>query len=1017
MMKISPAQILRYAVCATCVPLLIGAIAAAQTTSGAVRGQVTDPSGAAVVGATVLLTLPEGALMDTKTDSQGFYQFKELTPGTYEIKVVADGFAIFTKSDVVVAAGQTARVPVALTIEVQQEKVTVSSTTTQLDVNPSNNVNSITLSSKEMEALSDDPDEMASELQALAGPSAGPNGGQIYIDGFTAGQLPPKASIREIRINQNPFSPEYDKLGYGRIEIYTKPGTDQIHGQLMVMGNARAFNARNPFERLPEGTSPPDYHSTQYSGNIGGALNKKTSFFFTIERRNIGALSVINGTVVCGDQFLAITCPSGTDAFTAIPYSGSANNPMTRTNLSPRIDYQLTPTNTLTARYQYFRDIDNNNGIGQFTLPQLATNDVEVEHTLQVTDTQIVNSSTINEIRFQFLHEDNENKPLNSGPGVSVGGAFTGIGSGGGGLSDTTSRFEIQDILYKTYSKHAWKFGFRVRPTTDTNSTTSGFQGTFSFGSRLDPSCTTPSPSNYNCIITPIEAYQITAQGLANGLTMPQIQALGGGATFFSLNTGAPTAKISIVDTGIFVQDDWKVRQNVTISYGLRFETQNEFNDHADWAPRIGIAWGVGGSAKNPPKTVVRAGFGIFYDRFTGGMLLAQQRLSLSANQQREYLFTNPSFFLNDIPSCSTSPASCPAAATTAYLPNNNLHAPRTIQTGVTVERQLSKSANIAVTYLNSRGVHLFYTNNVNPVDPVTGMRVPVPGVDIPAAVADSNVFQYQSEGYFKQNQLIVNGSVRMGTKLSLFGYYTLNSANSNTVGGSGFGGGAAAASFPSNPYDLQQDWGRANYDVRSRVFMGGLIGLPHGFRLSPFMIASSGVPFNITTGTDLYQDSQFNVRPAFTSCGVAGAIQTKYGCFDATPAAGYTPIPVNYAEGPGRFTLNLRVSKTFGFGPVIESSSGGGPGMGGGTFGRPGGGGHGPGGGRGRGMDSGSTNRRYALTFSVIGRNIFNNVNEAAPIGNLGSPLFGESNSLVGRPFSDSTSNRRLDLQLTFSF
>jgi hypothetical protein len=277
------------------------------------------------------------------------------------------------------------------------------------------------------------------------------------------------------------------------------------------------------------------------------------------------------------------------------------------------------------------------------------------------------------------------------------------------------------------------------------------------------------------------------------------------------------------------------------------------------------------------------------------------------------------------------------------------------------------------------------------------------------------NIFQYQSEGIFKQNQVIVNGSIRMGAKLSLFGYYTLNYANSDTSG---------AGSFPSIPGELQEDYGRASYDIRHRLFVGGTIGLPRGFRLSPFLIASSGIPFNITSGTDPYQNQndQYNLRPTFATC--TPAIQTKFGCFviptaaDLADLATYTPIPVNYGDGPGRFSLNLRLSKTFGFGPVLEGASGGGGGpMGGGTFGRPGGGGpRGGPGGRG-GPDAGATNHRYALTFSVNARNVFNNVNLATPIGNLGSPLFGESNGLTGRPYSDSTSNRRLDLQVTFTF
>ena len=115
-----------------------------------------------------------------------------------------------------------------------------------VDTSPENNANAIIIKGKDLEALSDDPDELQSELQALAGPAAGPNGGQIYIDGFTGGQIPPKSSIREIRINQNPFSAEFDRLGYGRIEIFTKPGTDKMHGQIESRGNDSVFNSQNP---------------------------------------------------------------------------------------------------------------------------------------------------------------------------------------------------------------------------------------------------------------------------------------------------------------------------------------------------------------------------------------------------------------------------------------------------------------------------------------------------------------------------------------------------------------------------------------------------------------------------------------------------------------------------------------------------------------------------------------------------------------------------------------------------
>jgi hypothetical protein len=457
-------------------------------------------------------------------------------------------------------------------------------------------------------------------------------------------------------------------------------------------------------------------------------------------------------------------------------------------------------------------------------------------------------------------------------------------------------------------------------------------------------------------------------------------------------------ADVTYFDAGLYVQDDWRLRQNITLSYGIRFETQNNFGDHADIAPRLGLAWGIGGSGKNPPKTVLRVGAGMFYDRFSYDLFLRQERLNGATEQQ--FLVTSPQFYLFNTP----APTSLPQSNPTAYQPNPSLRAPYTIQTGISLERQLTKFANLSVTYLNSRGVHQFFTTNLNPADPVTGLR---------PDGTNQNIFQYQSGGTFKQNQLIVNSSIRMGTKLSLFGYYTLNYANSDTSG---------AGSFPSNPFDVSQDYGRASFDIRHRVFFGGTMGLPYSFRLSPFLVAQSGVPFNITTGQDLFQDSIFNTRATFGTCtsGATGVKVTPYGCFNLATQPGQPVIPINFAEGPGRFSLNLRVSKTFGFGKKAEATNAGAGGPGGGTFGRgPGGpGDRGPRGGGGRGMDGGAPNNsRYNLTFSVSARNIFNNVNLATPIGILSSPLFGQSNDLARGPYSSATANRRIDLQISFNF
>ena len=975
-------------------------------TTGTLRGQVTDPSGSTVGGAALLLTAPNGNSVDSVTNKDGSYEVTGLAPGTYTVKVVAEGFGLFTAQNIAVKAGQTQTLKIALTLEEQKLEIHVEDSPTQLDVNPENNAGAIILKDKDLEALSDDPDELMDELQALAGPSAGPNGGQIYIDGFTAGQLPPKASIREIRINQNPFSAEYDKLGYGRIEIFTKPGTDKFHGQLFLTGNTAGFNSRNPFEVTPPGMQPPGYESTQFSGSIGGPLTKKASFFFNFERRDINDLSIVSAKIL-------------DPSFNVVDFSDAVANPRVRMNLGPRFDYQVSKNNTLAVRYQYEHNQQDNNGIGLFNLASTGYNSLETEQALQVSDTQILSPKIINETRFQFIRETTNQTPANTVPTVNVQAAFVDGGSTLGTVQDILDRYEFQNYTSMALGKHFLKFGVRLRVNRDSSVETSNFNGTFTFGSRQNPGCPANATPATCPFISGLQAYQIMQQGLAAALTFPQIMAMGGGASQYSVTTGSASADVTYFDAGLYVQDDFHLRPNMTLSYGLRFESQNNLGDHADFAPRFGFAWGLGAGAKNSaPKIVLRAGYGIFYERFTYDLVLQQERLNGLTQQQ--FVVTNPEFFLNNIPEPGALPAS--ATAPTIYSPNPNLRTPYIMQTGISVERQLTKNANLAVTYLNSRGVHEFFTENINapecsafPCNPGTAPR--------PLA-STANIYQYQSEGIFKQNQLIVNSSVRIGSKLSLFGYYTLNYANSDT--------GAGAGSFPSINNNIRLDYGRSAFDIRHRVFFGGTIGLPYAFRLSPFMMASSGTPYNVTTGQDLNGDSIFNDRPSFATPNSipANVVTNRFGSFDVVPQPGDPRVPINYLTGPGRFSMNLRLSKSFGFGKKTEATNTlGGPGAGG-TFGRgpggPGGRGGGGFGGRGGGgPDAGATNHRYNLTFSVAARNIFNNVNLTTPIGNLGSPLFGQSNGIVtgfggggagGGPGGGSA-NRKIDLQVSFNF
>ena len=267
----------------------------AQAPTATLSGKVTDQTGAVIPQATVTLSTASGTRATATTDQLGGYQIQSLPAGSYNVSATAKGFANFSRSNVALGPGQSQTLDVTLQVKAQEEKVNVNGEEgqPQLDVSSDSNAGALIIKGKDLEALSDDPDELQSELQALAGPSAGPNGGQIYIDGFTGGQLPPKSAIREIRINQNPFSAQYDKLGYGRIEILTKPGTDKLHGNLMIMGNDSAFNSLNPFV-----SEEPSYYTTFMNGSIGGALGKKASWFGSVFNRNNASNSIINAEVL-----------------------------------------------------------------------------------------------------------------------------------------------------------------------------------------------------------------------------------------------------------------------------------------------------------------------------------------------------------------------------------------------------------------------------------------------------------------------------------------------------------------------------------------------------------------------------------------------------------------------------------------------------------------------------------------------------------------------------------------------
>lgn len=990
--------------------------------NGSLTGQVVDSLGNIVIGASVTVVVPGGTEKTTTSNQRGEFTVNALVPGKYTIKVSAPKFSLYENTEVDVIAGQKGELIVTMTVGGVEEQVDVDSDT-GVSTDPANNAGATVLKEKELEALPDDPDELEAALQALAGPSAGPNGGQIYIDGFTGGRLPPKESIREIRINSNPFSAEYDRLGFGRIEILTKPGSDKWRGSAFGNFNDESLNSRNPFSA---NRAPSQLRA--FGGNLSGPIQKgKSSFFLDLQNRDVDNNTVVNALIL--DPTL-----------NPVLFQQEFQIPSRRLSINPRFDFAINDKNTLVARYSFENSRVENQGIGGTTLPSRAYETKNVAHEIRLTETMIINPTTINETRFEYEWEKREQVGDNSIPTISVSDAFSGGGSQIGTSFNRANNWELQNYTTTTLggnSQHGVKFGFRIRSTSFSDRSENNFSGNFTFpGSPelrsplgctpVSTTCTVVSPA-----ISPIEQYRGRLMANTDARYFP---------TQFSITTGEPQQDVSRTDYGLFITDDWRVNPGLTLSFGLRYENQTNISDNLNFAPRFSFAWSPGAGGARAPKTVFRGGVGVFYDRFSENLTLqtlrfngsSQLNLIVNANDSDPVrraaaiqLLQQPVFTLagvTNVPTAAQIRAALPQSNTIRTIADD-LKSPMMVQAAFSVERQLPARTTMSVSYITSRTYNVLRSRNVNAPDcplQVSCLNAPRPQPTL------GNIYEYESTGTLDQNRINVNIRNMYNRNFSLFANYSLGFANSDADG---------AGSFPAYSYDLSDEFGRSAFDIRHNFVIGGNFNLPFGVSMSPFIIANSGRPFNITRGIDANGDALFTERPSFgqlaTRCSQLGLSSSYCDVANEDPNS---IIPRNYGQSPSSLTVNLRVGRNFGFGksPQTAARADAQPGGESGRVGGgPGGGGRGPGGGGpggggrmgmgGFGGGGGDARKPYNLNLGINFNNLFNTVNLGTPIGNLSSSRFGQSTS-TGGGFGGfggggGSANRRIELSARFSW
>jgi hypothetical protein len=973
--------------------------------NGSLAGTVTDANGAIVVGAAVTVQSATGLRKDTTSNAKGEYSVTGLLPGKYSVKVFANKFELYENLDVQIAAGEKNELFVVLTVGGIVENVDVA-LNEQVSTDVDNNKDATVLKDKDLEALPDDPDELAAALQALAGAAAGPNGGQIYIDGFTGGQLPSKESIREIRINSNPFSAEFDRIGFGRIEILTRPGSERYRGSLNGSFNDESLNSRNPFalNRAPT-------QSRNFGGNFSGPLIKgKASFFIDGNIRQNDNSSIINAQIL--DPSLNI-----------ITFREDVQQPTRRYQFNPRFDLALNDKNTLVVRYDYSQGTNSNQGIGDTSLMTRAFASKNRDHEIRMTETMIINAKTVNETRFEYSDRNNEQDGDNSVPTINVSAAFTGGGASIGRSFNRSKTFELNNFTNTSFGENSWisvKFGGRLRRVDITNRSENNYAGTYLFNGFFGADA---CDINSDLVVSSIEQYRCKLNGTVGTRYNP---------TQFTIASGNPEIGIDQTEYGLFATSDWKFSPALLLSFGLRYENQTNINSNFNFAPRFGFAWSPGAGGARTPKTVFRGGAGVFFERFGQNNSLQalrnnginQLNLLVSANDPDPArraiaisLLSQPAFTGTGVTNSLTAAqilAVLPQSASTIRGIADDLQSPYTIQGAFSMERTFGTRFTLASTLILSRTLHAIRTRNINA--PICTTPTNCVGAVRPDPTR-GNLYFYESSGVINSQRLNFNFRANINRYVSFNTNYSL-----------GFSKGDDAT--PAYSYDLTGEYGRTGGDIRHNLNFFGNFSLPWSFSLSPIISIRSGNPFNITTGIDSNGDGFSSERPTFAQlqsrCNELGISDS----FCDLQGNSLTDIvPRNYGEGPKSVSVNLRISKNFGFGKTAAQRAGapaGGPGggpMGGMVMGGPGGGGMRGGGFGGFGGGGGDVRKPYNLNIGVFVTNLFNTVNLGTPVGNLSSFRFGQSTS-TGGGFGGfggfgggQSSNRRVELNMRFNW
>lgn len=832
--------------------LLLGAMSATgqrMVTSAVLSGRIADASGAGVSSANVTATnLATNQKHVTTADYDGRYRFPYLEVGTYKLSVEAQGFVPLTK-ELTLTVGQALDLPLRLEVTGVTAQVNITSDVPQIEtvrtqvtetITPAE-INALPLNGRNYLDLAllvpgVSPTNTGSN-QRFAETSAVPGQGisiagqrnlynSFVVDGVSAnddaadltGTYYSEEVVNQFQVITSGGIAEFGRASGGVVNIITRSGTNDWLGSLYGFARNQRFDARNPLA-----TTKDLLTQAQYGGTVGGPIKRNRTFFFTNfeqTRRNYSAVLTIAPSAVAtiNTRLNAVGYKGPRVSTGVVPASFDT------TNFFARLDHKLNDRNQLNARYSlYHITAENSRTVGGLNAVSRGSGLNNTDQTLEVSNITTLNSRSLNEARFQFTHSRLD-APINDpvGPAVSI----SGIVNFGTATSSPTARdinlFEAVDNVSTQRGKHSPKAGLDFLYDRVNIVFPGALQGVYNFTS------------------------------LANFLS--------GNYSTFQQAFGAPGQFQSNPNVGFFVQDEWRVRSNFTVNAGLRYDLQflpsPIRTDTNNLAPRLGVAYAPGDG-----KTVVRASFGIYYDRIPlRATSNALQRdgtkylvVQLAPNQVGAPVFPNV---------LAAQPATLPTKPNITRI-DPNIENSYSEQGNLQIERELPGGALISVGYLHLRTLHVILSRNVN-VSTVPA-SAGIPNLGRPDSTW-GNIGRFESSGDSYYDGMVVAFNERVARWANVRVAYTL----SKTIDDAG----NFFFSTPQNNFNIRDDRGLSDNDQRHRLVVSGSFRTPdkgkddglsrlvHGFELSYIFTYASRLPFNVLLGSDRNFDTNNNDRP-----------------------------------------------------------------------------------------------------------------------------------------------------------